>query len=208
MSSVGQDNGLGGSRTGPDLELVAFKRELRNSIEVLVIDDEHSLRESCASLLRTEGFAVTVCGRGDDALRLVRSRRFDIVLLDLYMTHADGLEIMAATIEAHPATLVIVMTGNPSVESSVKALRAGAWDYLPKPFSATHFQILVGRAAHAVVIARESEKAAADKLERAVAAVIAEGKDVTYDLKTNRNDPTAVGTQQMADAICAKIRAM
>jgi len=48
------------------------------------------------------------------------------------------------------------MTGNPSVESSVTALREGAWDYLPKPFSATHFQILVGRAAHAVVIARES----------------------------------------------------
>jgi DNA-binding NtrC family response regulator len=48
------------------------------------------------------------------------------------------------------------MTGKPSVESSVKALRAGAWDYLPKPFSATHFEILVGRAAHAVVVARES----------------------------------------------------
>jgi len=52
------------------------------------------------------------------------------------------------------------------------------------------------------------EKAAADKLERAVAAVIAEGKDVTYDLKADRNDPTAVGTQQMAEAICQKIRAM
>jgi isocitrate dehydrogenase (NAD+) len=52
------------------------------------------------------------------------------------------------------------------------------------------------------------EKAAADKLEKAVATVIAEGKDVTYDLKADRNDPTAVGTQQMADAICAKIRAI
>jgi isocitrate dehydrogenase (NAD+) len=52
------------------------------------------------------------------------------------------------------------------------------------------------------------EKAAAEKLEQAVAAVIAEGKDVTYDLKTDRNDPTAVGTQQMADAICRKIQSM
>jgi DNA-binding NtrC family response regulator len=50
------------------------------------------------------------------------------------------------------------MTGNPSVESSVTALREGAWDYLPKPFSATHFQILVGRAAHAVIVARESRQ--------------------------------------------------
>src|SRR6516162_5849048 len=51
------------------------------------------------------------------------------------------------------------------------------------------------------------EKQAADKLERAVAAVIAEGKDVTYDMKADRNDPTAVGTQQMAEAICRKMRA-
>lgn len=50
------------------------------------------------------------------------------------------------------------------------------------------------------------EKAAAEKLERAVAAVIAEGKDVTYDMKPNRNDPTAVGTSQMADAICRKMQ--
>jgi isocitrate dehydrogenase (NAD+) len=51
------------------------------------------------------------------------------------------------------------------------------------------------------------EKAAAEKLERAVAAVIAEGKDVTYDMKESRNDPTAVGTQQMAEAICRKMKA-
>jgi isocitrate dehydrogenase (NAD+) len=49
------------------------------------------------------------------------------------------------------------------------------------------------------------EKAASDRLEKAVADVIAEGKSVTYDLKADRNDPTAVGTQQMADAICAKL---
>ncbi len=49
------------------------------------------------------------------------------------------------------------------------------------------------------------ETEAADKLEQAVAAVIAEGKDVTYDMKPDRNDPTAVGTQEMAEAICKKL---
>src|SRR5690606_31838366 len=134
-----------------------------NSIEVLVVDDEHSLRESCASLLRSVGFSVTVCGRGDDALRMLKNRRFDIALFDLYMSQVSGLELLEATLDTHPDTIVIVMTGNPTVESSVTALRAGAWDYLPKPFSATHFEILVGRAAHAVVIARESRKAEAKK---------------------------------------------
>lgn len=144
--------------SSPDLELVAVDPEVRQSIEVLVVDDEHSLRESCASLLRSEGFEVTVTGRGDDALRMVKNRRFDIALFDLYMSEVSGLELMEATLEVNPDTIVIVMTGNPTVESSVTSLRAGAWDYLPKPFSATHFEILVGRAAHAVVIARESRK--------------------------------------------------
>ncbi len=142
--------------SGPGLDLVAIDPDVRKSIEVLVVDDEHSLRESCASLLRSEGFSVSVCGRGDDALRMLKNRRFDIALFDLYMDEVSGLELLAATLEVHPDTIVIVMTGNPTVESSVTALRAGAWDYLPKPFSATHFEILVGRAAHAVVVARES----------------------------------------------------
>jgi DNA-binding NtrC family response regulator len=135
--------------------LIDVAPEVRRSIEILVIDDEHSLRESCASLLRSEGFSVSVCGRGDDAYRLVKNRRFDIILLDLYMSEVSGLDVMEGALSANPDSLIIVMTGNPSVESSVKALRAGAWDYLPKPFSATHFEILVGRAAHAVVVARE-----------------------------------------------------
>ncbi|MGD2046540.1 MAG: sigma-54 dependent transcriptional regulator [Gemmatimonadota bacterium] len=135
---------------------VTVDAEARKSIAVLVIDDEHSLRESCASLLRTEGFQVAVAGRGDDALRMVRNRSFDIVLLDLYMSEVSGLDLLQAARKANPGTLVIVMTGNPSVESSVDALRAGAWDYLPKPFSATHFEILMGRAAHAAVATRGS----------------------------------------------------
>lgn len=139
-------------------ELIAVDQEQRASIEVLVVDDEHSLRESCGSLLTSQGFPVTICGRGDEAMELVRRRRFDILLLDLYMSHSSGIEIMRAALDAHPDSLVIVMTGNPSVESSVAALREGAWDYLPKPFSATHLGVLLGRAAHAVTVARESQK--------------------------------------------------
>ena len=142
-----------------DVELTEVDKEDRASVEILVVDDEHSLRESCASLLRGSGFSVTVCGRGDDAQRLLRNRRFDIVLVDLYMPRVSGLEVIETALEANPDTVAIVMTGNPSVESSVAALRAGAWDYLPKPFSATHFEILVGRAAHAVLVGRESARA-------------------------------------------------
>lgn len=129
----------------------------RNPIQVLVVDDDRSLRESCASLLRAEGFSVTVCGRGDDAQRMVRERRFDILLVDLFMPRVSGMEVMQAARQANPDILVVMTSSSPSVESSVAALKAGAWDYLPKPFSATHFDVLLGRAAHAVEVARESE---------------------------------------------------
>ena len=130
--------------------------EARSSIAILVIDDERTLRESCKTVLDAEGYRVEACGSGEEALNLVKRRRFDIVMVDLYMTEVSGMELLRAILEAVPETIVIVMTGNPSVASNIEALRAGAWDYLPKPFSATHLQILVGRAAHTVTVARES----------------------------------------------------
>ena len=138
--------------------------DVKASMRLLVIDDERTLRESCASVLQHEGYSVTVCSRGEEAREMVKRRPFDIVLIDLYMSQVPGMELLKATLEANRDTIVVMMTGNPSVGSSVEALRAGAWDYLPKPFSATHLQILIGRAAHAVMVARESRQQQA-KLE-------------------------------------------
>lgn len=140
--------------------------KVRASIEILVVDDEHTLRESCATLLTSNGYSVEICGRGEDAVELLRRRPFDIVLADVFLPGIPGLDILAAALEANPDAIVIMMTGNPSVESSVEALRAGAWDYVPKPFSATHLQIMIGRAAHTVVVGRESDKKAAEKVKK------------------------------------------
>jgi DNA-binding NtrC family response regulator len=128
----------------------------RKSIRILIVDDEPTLRESCGSVLGLDGYDATLCGKGSDALSLVKRRAFDIVMLDLHMTQVSGMELLETCLDTHPDTLVIIMTGNPSVESSVEALRAGAWDYLPKPFAASHLQVLIGRAAHTVLVARES----------------------------------------------------
>src|SRR5712691_12347730 len=135
-------------------------------IRILVVDDEHTLRESCASVLGVEGYDVTVCGRGPEALGLLKRRPFDIVLVDLYMSQVDGLALLRAALAASADTIVIVMTGNPSVESSVDALRQGAFDYLPKPFSASHLQVLIGRAVHTLLVARETREQQ-DTLDRA-----------------------------------------
>src|SRR5216110_3569375 len=136
--------------------LLAIGPEAKARVRILVVDDEHTLRESCAAVLRHEGYDVTVCSRGQDALDLLKRRAFDVVLVDLYMTQVDGLALLRAALGTNHDTIVIVMTGNPSVESSVEALRQGAWDYLPKPFSATHLQVLIGRAVHTLLVARET----------------------------------------------------
>lgn len=135
---------------------LAIPAEVKASIRILLVDDDRSLRESCASVLQMDGFAVTLAGRGEEALEYVKQRKFDIVLVDLYMSQVSGLEILRASLETYRDTIVVVMTGNPSVTSSIEALRAGAWDYLPKPFSATHLQVLIGRASHAVMVNREA----------------------------------------------------
>ena len=137
-------------------ELISISPDVRQSIRILVIDDERALRESCASVLGAEGYHLTTSGRGGEALELVKRRAFDIILIDLYMADVPGIELLKAALATHRDTIAIVITGKPSVESSLEVLRAGAWDYLPKPFTATQIQILIGRAAHAVVVAREA----------------------------------------------------
>jgi len=131
----------------------------RGSIRILVVEDEATLRESCVGVLSHEGYDTTGCGRGDDARELLQRRAFDIVLLDVHMPHYSGMDLLKVCLQAHPETLVIMMTGNPNIESSLEAQRAGAWDYLPKPFTATHLQILIGRAEHTVLARRASEGA-------------------------------------------------
>jgi DNA-binding NtrC family response regulator len=150
------DTGTSGSdvRDGP----LFLSPEAKRNLRILTIDDERTLRESCKMFLESEGYRVETASRGSEALDILRRRPFDIVLIDLNMSEVNGMQLLAACLERNPEAVAIIMTGNASVQSSIAALRAGAWDYLPKPFSATHLQILIGRAAHAVLVARESEE--------------------------------------------------
>ncbi|HEX6941858.1 MAG TPA: sigma-54 dependent transcriptional regulator [Gemmatimonadaceae bacterium] len=155
-SATGTRDETEGAAEAAARDPLAISPEVKASLNLLIVDDDRTLREGCASVLQLDGFNVTTLGRGDEAIDLVKRRRFDIILVDLYMTPVSGMEILKATLASHKDTIVIVMTGNPSVNTSIEALRAGAWDYLPKPFSATHLQVLVGRASHAVMVARET----------------------------------------------------
>jgi DNA-binding NtrC family response regulator len=138
----------------------------KSSVSVLVVDDDRSLREGCVSYFQVEGYDVTSVGSGVAALDLVGRRHFDLVMLDLYMTEVPGMEILRAILAANKETLVVVMTGNPSVESNLEALRIGAWDYILKPFTPTHLDVLVGRAVHNIAAARDARVRAASQLRQ------------------------------------------
>src|SRR5205823_7864455 len=95
----------------------------RSSIRILVVDDERTLRESCHSVLQAEGYNVTVCGRGNEARDTLRRRPFDITLVDWFMGEVPGNELLQTGLATNPGTIVIIMTGNPSVASSLEALQ-------------------------------------------------------------------------------------
>lgn len=119
-------------------------------ISVLIVEDEATLRESCTSVLRQDGYEVTAVSRGEEASDLVQRTRYDIVLIDLNLPDLPGMDVLQLCMKTSPDTLAVAMTGNPDVESSVESLQHGAWDYLPKPFTATHLLVLLGRARHSI----------------------------------------------------------
>ncbi|HJQ20784.1 MAG TPA: sigma-54 dependent transcriptional regulator [Gemmatimonadaceae bacterium] len=128
---------------------------VKRTVRILVVEDDRALREGLTSTLQVEGFDVTAASTGAEAVDLLRRSPHDIVLTDLYLTPVSGLEVLRAALRSKRDAVVIFMTGNPTVETSIETLSAGAWDYLPKPFSAMHLQVLLGRATHVILQARQ-----------------------------------------------------
>ena len=159
MASAASSKSLGentGPTAGTVADATAVPAELKADLRVLVVDDDRTLREGCVSVLEQDGYQVSSTGRGDEAINLVQTRKWDIVLCDLFLTPISGMEVLKATLQQNKDSIVVMMTGNPSITTSIEALREGAWDYLPKPFAASHLQVLIGRASHAIKVARET----------------------------------------------------
>jgi two-component system response regulator HydG len=112
-------------------------------LDVLVVDDELAMRESIAAWLRQDGYQVAVADSGQAALDLMEARPFDLALVDIKMPGMDGLELLGRIKQEHPDTLVIIITAYGSIESSVEAMKAGASDYLLKPFDPEQLMLLL-----------------------------------------------------------------
>jgi DNA-binding NtrC family response regulator len=149
-------------------DLLALPIEERAGIRLLIVEHDRRIRDGLFTAIRSDGYAAVAVGDGTEAIESLKRAPFDIILADLEMTPVSGLDVLRAARRARREAIVIVITASPSIMSSIEALRAGAWDYLPKPFSATHLQVLLGRAAHAVLQTRAVRelRAEVDRLSR------------------------------------------
>ncbi len=125
--------------------------------QVLVIDDDRGICECVELLLERAGYVCVVTHVGHDGIAALESREFDLLITDLRLPDASGLDIVARAKELHPETQVIMMTGFSSVESAIEALRRGANDYIIKPFDNDDFRFSVERALGERRTRRENE---------------------------------------------------
>ena len=125
-------------------------------ISILIVDDEEAMRDACRQVLTADGLILEEASSGEEALEALRRGSFDLVILDLKMPRVDGLQILQCLREESPSTAVVVITGYATVESAVEAMKLGAADFLPKPFTPEVLRLTVRRAFRGVRMAREN----------------------------------------------------
>ena len=115
-------------------------------MNILVVDDDEVIRDACDQLLSGMKYDIRLAVDGNDGLEKIKKEAFDIVILDLKMPGLSGMELLKIVKEDNPETIVIVITGYATVESAVEAMKLGAYDFLPKPFTPEELRIIVRRA--------------------------------------------------------------
>ncbi|MCK4617958.1 hybrid sensor histidine kinase/response regulator, partial [Candidatus Aerophobetes bacterium] len=112
---------------------------------ILVIDDEETMRNACQQVLSKSGYHTETCADGADGLRKVRELPPDLVLVDLKMPGISGMEVLEKIGKIDSTIISIVITGYATIESAVEAMKRGAYDFLPKPFTPDELRIIIKR---------------------------------------------------------------
>jgi DNA-binding NtrC family response regulator len=165
---------------------------------ILVIDDEVFVRELLEEYFGRLDYEVRTAASGDAGIEAVRENCFGVALVDLKMPGRDGIETLREIRKIDPLCLTIIMTGYPTIDSSIEALRAGAYDYVIKPFKLSELREVVDRAAGEYQL-----KAEVDRIQRNIESVEGELRDY----RDNRSGPQ--NRQQMrakTDYVESKLR--
>jgi len=130
---------------------------MARKISILIVDDEESVRDSLYNWFLEDGFRVECAENAKKALTILESDQFDIILADIKMPGMDGLEMLRRIKSLKPDAIVIVMTAFATVDTAVKALKDGAYDYVTKPFDPDDLTHLIRNATKQISLTDENE---------------------------------------------------
>ncbi len=116
------------------------------SARILIVDDEEIVIQSCLRILGAGDYELDAVRDGWEALSKIEESHYDLVILDIMMPKIDGMEVLQRVKEAHPDIDVIMVTGHSQIETAVRSMKLGAFDYLPKPFDPDELEMVVERA--------------------------------------------------------------
>jgi DNA-binding NtrC family response regulator len=123
---------------------MVFQKKSR--IRILVVDEDEGLRDVLAEYLERSGYEVVCKANGLEGLQAYKDNHFDAVISDLMMSPIDGLELLNAIRNVDPKVVFIMITGNPSIETAMDAIKKGANDYISKPFPLDEIKLKLQRA--------------------------------------------------------------
>ena len=119
---------------------------MRADYQILIVDDDESIRRMLAAVLARDGFQTSTAGSGEEGLAVFRAQSPDIVLMDIRMPGLSGIEAMSAMLELRPGATVILMTAYADLDTAVRAIKNGVFDFVIKPFDLAEIGLLVNRA--------------------------------------------------------------
>jgi len=134
--------------------------------QVLIIDDDSDMRSTLSDILQEQGYKVRGYGKGKQALDWLRKNPFDVVIVDIKLPDADGMELVEHIRLINPESAVIMMTGYASVETAIEAMKEGAYAYIVKPFNIDELNAVIKKALREIRLSLQN-KQLIDKLQRA-----------------------------------------
>lgn len=126
--------------------------------KILIIDDDASLRRVLEYNLHEAGYAVTAAASGEEGLRVLPDEAYSLVITDMKMPGIDGMEVLKRVKELSPDTLVIIMTAFGTIDIAVEAMKAGAYDYITKPFNRDGLLLTVAKALKFIAVETENRE--------------------------------------------------
>ena len=130
------------------------------ALKVLILDDAPDIRHLISEILQDEGYQCSEFGESDTALAGFKEEKPDLIILDIWLqgSNKDGLELLIHFKEESPEIPIVMISGHADIETAVKAIKLGAYDFIEKPFKADHLLLMVERALDAARLRRENKE--------------------------------------------------